>query len=304
MSHPAAIDYGKLSQRIGEILHKYKPGQIKIDEAIVNNSIVQNFTDMIQKIIMNQVTSKADYWSSAGLRMLTDESFMKCKAKFAKVGKFIGRGAFGVMMKVPRPSCLPKIPKNVKEVAMKFESLQTPYDRFQAPKQVAEAFKISQKAAEIGIGPKIYDTFITLDENGQASIVKVFELVDGESWESFIWDSEKEKRKAVQQLKEKIILMNKEGILHHDLHIGNVMVTKSGDVIIVDFDRANFVETEELDRLRWFNQSLPYNDEPDNELLKFEVAKEIVQILVKEGTIRLNTMSNRKTRRNKQIKQE
>ena len=302
MNYQAAIDYGKLSRRIGDILKKYKPGQVEINEAIANNSIVQGLTGLIEKIITNHVTSKAEYWESAGLRMQFDESFMKCKAKYSKLGTFLGRGAFGVMMKVPRPPCLTKIPKDVKEVAMKFEAIQTPYEPFQAPTQVATAFKIAQKAAEIGVGPKIYDTFITLDDNGFANIVKVFEFVDGTSWEDAQWENDKEKQRAVKILKEKIELMNKEGIIHHDLHIGNVMVTKSNDVFIVDFDRANFVEKEEMERLRWFNETIPYNYEPTNELLKQTTIREISQILVKEGTIRLNNEGVRKTRRNKHKK--
>jgi predicted Ser/Thr protein kinase len=302
MNHPAAIDYAKLSRRIGDILKTHKPGKIKIDEAITNNSIVQGLTGLIEKIIMSHVTSKPEYWESAGIRTQIDESFMKCKAKYSKMGTFLGRGAFGVMMKVPSPPCLTKIPKDVKEVAMKFETLIAPYEAFQSPTQVATAFKIALKAAEIGVGPKIYDTFITHDDNGFANIVKVFEFLDGTSWEDAQWENEKEKQHAVKILKKKIELMNKEGIIHHDLHIGNVMVTKSNDVFIVDFDRANFVEKEEIDRLGSFNETIPYNYEPTNELMKPDTLKEISQILVKEGTIRLNNEGARKTRRNKHKK--
>jgi tRNA A-37 threonylcarbamoyl transferase component Bud32 len=126
--------------------------------------------------------------------------------------------------------------------------------------------------------------------------------LDGTSWEDAQWENEKEKQSAVKILKKKIELMNKEGIIHHDLHIGNVMVTKSKDVFIVDFDRANFVDNEEIDRLRWFNETIPYNYEPTNDLMKQDTMKEISQILVKEGTIRLNNESVRKTRRNKHKK--
>jgi hypothetical protein len=194
MNHPAAIDYAKLSRRIEDILKTHKPGKIKIDEAIVNNSIVQGLSGLIEKIIMSHVTSKPEYWESAGLRMQIDESFMKCKAKYSKLGTFLGRGAYGVMMKVPSPPCLTKIPKDVKEVAMKFETLIAPYEPFQSPKQVSTAFQIALKAAEIGVGPKIYDTFITLDDNGFANIVKVFEFLDGTSWEDAQWENEKEKQ--------------------------------------------------------------------------------------------------------------
>lgn len=42
---------------------------------------------------MNHITSKPEYWESAGLRMQIDKSFMKCKAKYSKMGNiFRSRG--------------------------------------------------------------------------------------------------------------------------------------------------------------------------------------------------------------------
>lgn len=62
----------------------------------------------------------------------------------------------------------------------------------------------------------------------------------------------KPKKVALEQLDKLIHKMNKAGIIHHDLHAGNVMVSKAGRVYIVDFDLAKLVENEESDRLNGF----------------------------------------------------
>jgi RIO-like serine/threonine protein kinase len=292
------LDFVKLEERIIELLKKV-PSSLEVN----NSSTDYRLKGIISELIFKHVTSKSGYWESTGIKMHTEDSFMKCKAKYAKLGKIIGQGAFGIMMNVPSPTCLPTIPKNVPHVAMKFETLQIPYDRFQSPEQVAEAYEISKRAAELGIGPKIYDSFVTLNDSGYAQIVKVFELLEGASWVDTEWKSDEEKKKALTELRSKIKTMNEAGIIHHDLHGGNIMVTSKGDIYIVDFDRANFVNREEINTIRWLNDSVPNPDLPSDPLLQDKVTDFIYNTLYKEGSILVAGDVKRKTRRNKKSKQ-
>ena len=295
MGKKPILDFVKLEERIIQLLKKVPP-------SFENNSSTTSdyrLKGILGDLILKHVTSKSGYWESAGIQMHTEDSFMKCKAKYAKLGKVIGQGAFGIMMNVPSPICLPTIPKNVPHVAMKFETLQIPYDRFQSPEQVAEAYEISKRAAELGVGPKIYDSFVTLNDSGYAQIVKVFELLEGTSWIDTEWQSDKDKKKALTTLRSKIKTMNEAGIIHHDLHGGNIMVTKKGDVYIVDFDRANFVNREEVNTIRWLNNSVPNPDLPSDPLLQDKVTDFIYNTLYKEGSIQVAGDVKRKTRRNK-----
>jgi tRNA A-37 threonylcarbamoyl transferase component Bud32 len=78
--------------------------------------------------------------------------------------------------------------------------------------------------------------------------------------------------------------MNNAGILHHDLHDGNVMVTSDGTVYIIDFDRARFVKNEESSRLGLFNASLDNNWEPKGIASK-SAADFFYNYLLNEGSI-------------------
>jgi hypothetical protein len=147
------------------------------------------------------------------------------------------------------------IPSDVKVVAVKLEQMDN--SKFYRPNQLKTVVDITKKAHELGIGPALYDTFILKGPNF-FTLVKVYEYIDGTPWGDF--KSAKEMNHAVAQLKDHIHVMNKGGIIHHDLHTGNVMISKkNGNVYIIDYDRANFYETEEEENIYRFEQN-EYDD--------------------------------------------
>ena len=300
MSKPL-LDFPGLDKRIQELLKEYKPPAIP-QEFVARDT---ELTSIISRLIYKNVTNRSKYWRAAGIEMRTDRAFTECKDKFAAVAKVIGQGAFGTMFDVPSPPCLTKIPKGVSRVAIKIEKIGEYFDFYQSPPYVMEAYKIAKKAAELDIGPKIYDVFVTLNEAGYAQIVKVQELIHGSSWENMQWKSDAQKKKAVAILEKKIVKMNKNGILHHDLHTGNVMVTKD-DVYIVDFDRANFSSEEESGQLISFNQGRKSRWEANDPLLQYDALAFVYDALLSEGSIRVagsknskNGNTNSKTRKNR-----
>ncbi len=99
---------------------------------------------------------------------------------------------------------------------------------------------------------------------GDVQIVKVFEYIEGKSWTDMKWKSSEKKADAIEQLSKKIKKLNNAGIIHHDLHQGNVMVSKANDVYIVDFDLARFSKSDESNRISAFNESKLNELAPNN----------------------------------------
>lgn len=288
MSRKPLIDFRKIEDRVEEIAKSYKPKSNKTRESNDSVWVALPFTPLkpiLSDIIYRVVTRRPDYWKEANLKVRTDSEFMECMSKFYKASKIIGKGAYGTMFNTPRPDCIPKIPKDMKHVAIKVETLYDYYDQYQSPAAVSHAYEITKKAASLGIAPDIYDCFISVNENGIPVIIKVYELIHGTAWAEMEWKSDAQKRRAIADLESKIIKMNKNGIIHHDLHTGNVMVSKSNEVFIVDFDRARLVKEEELSEMSSFNERRPWPSVPTHKLLMPEVLEFVYKTLLEEGSV-------------------
>jgi tRNA A-37 threonylcarbamoyl transferase component Bud32 len=115
-------------------------------------------------------------------------------------------------------------------VGIKTEYIKHYYHPNQSPEAVQDAFKIAKKAAELGIGPELYDLFVTKDTKEKVIIVKVSKIIDGKTWADTEWETPEQRHAAAEQLKTAIQNLNEAGIIHHDLHSGNVMVDTTGRV--------------------------------------------------------------------------
>jgi len=274
----AAVDFTKLEPRIAELVKKYKPmGQVKIEKNLWNiphgdrpHYMSIDLHQIIRSMIYLNNAKQKSYWSKYGIRMENSPEFLKCKADVAKKSKPIGQGAYGSVFSAPALPCM-DLPKGVTRVAIKFENLRLGWGLggSQSPQRVKEATVIANKASKLGIGPKLYDTFVILDK-GSVIIVRIYELLDGKSWNATVWTPAK-KAAAVKILDRKVRKMNAAGIIHNDLHTNNVMVTKSNDVFIIDFDLSALVKTVETrdGTLSTFNVSLHGLDLVPDELVDF-----------------------------------
>jgi thiamine kinase-like enzyme len=158
--------------------------------------------------------------------------------------------------------------------------------------------KIAKRMGELNIGPKLYDVFVTTDADDIVVIIKVFEVIDGKQWADTIWETPKAKAAAIDKLDSMIKKMNKMGVIHHDIHPGNVMVSTSGAIYIIDFDMAANVENEETRALGYFNESR--NIWKPKGAASVEGVDYIFDKLIEEGSIVLdkpksNTKTNTKT---------
>ena len=291
----AALDVPKLSQRIKVFSDAYmKPKNEENND--VDDTFFSAVRNLIQQTVIKNLTSEQSYWDKGGIRMVDPDIFLKCMEELKGNTKVLGSGYYGKVFNVPANSCIENVPAKVKRVGVKVEFIKSSYDPNQSPERLQAVLAIAKRAAELGIGPALYDCFVTKDTKGSVQIIKIFEIIEGKAWENIEWADERQKMEAVEQLDALIHKMNKAGIIHHDLHQGNVMVAKSGRIYIIDYDLAKFVDDEENGSIRNFRNS--FDEGPVSEdMLKF-----IYNNLLAEGSILLNGSSSsakNQTRKNK-----
>lgn len=288
------MDIPKLSNRIKAIAATYRYRPEPFDNSDPTLSALRPF--LAQLIYSNMITLDT-YWTAQGIRVVSSREFETCLKKAGKNMKVLGEGMYGKVYNVHSDSCIKNIPPDVIHVGIKVENIKRDYDRDQLPERVKEVIEIAKKAASLGIGPALYDAFIT-KSNDVIKIVKVFEIIDGKPWADTVWSDDKKKHESVELLQEAIHIMNEAGIIHHDLHSGNVMVDTEGKVYIIDYDRARFVSNEESSQLADFNNTIIPPWEPKGAASSAGV-KYVYKKLVEEGTIKLTNKKKRKTHKNK-----
>jgi predicted Ser/Thr protein kinase len=300
----AAINIPVLIKRVKELIPAYVPPdsfELPADDSH------KSIREALSAIVFNSIISMKSYWTDAGLRIEDAKEFQHCidSAKQTQLGS----GAFGTVIKMPTRPCLSRrIPKGVKQVAIKIERLRSFWEYNQTPAKVREVFAIAKKAAALHIGPEMYDVFIVIGDDGIIKIVKVLEVVEGKAWENVVWKSPTAKAAAVKKLAECVRKMNKAGILHHDLHSANIMVTKKGEIMIIDYDLATFAKDEEQAAIGRINDS--YSTYTPRGILSQEGINFLFQELVKDGTIILPgkknvvTSNNNKNNKNKKTRKQ
>lgn len=150
--------------------------------------------------------------------------------------EYIGGGEYGKVFKIDENRCVKFI--NLSEVLNNLG-----YIDFR--NEVA----ISKAAANLGVGPKIYDTYVCVnDANSTCYGIVYMEYVKGVTLSDFLYKyySKGNVGKVRHLLEDKINKLHNAGILHSDLHSDNVMVIMEGsevkDVMIIDFGFSQYIK--------------------------------------------------------------
>ena len=107
---------------------------------------------------------------------------------------------------------------------------------------------LSALAGELGIGPRVVDAWVTTSESKESTTSIVMDKVQGVTLAA--WFDEHAKSIAVSKQQEvwdrvgaAVRRMHDSGIVHRDLHLGNIMVspTNGQTVWIIDFGEAEFL---------------------------------------------------------------
>jgi predicted Ser/Thr protein kinase len=278
-----AIDVPKLKSRIAVISKTFVPKGLE-DEP--EDAMFNVFRGLISDLILNTMVSDPTYWTKAGVHVEDTDFFEACAKKLMSKSKVLGEGYYGTVYNSPaNATCFKKVPKGLKRLGVKVEKLKSNYDRNQTPERLLEVVKIAQMAAKLEIGPELYDAFVVIGTGG-TKIVKLFEIIDGKSWRDTEWTSPKAKTSAIAQLDKHIHTMNKAGIIHHDLHEGNVMVSKTGRVYIIDYDLARRADKDEESEIGTFSGQRSW--EPRG-IASSEGVRYVYKKLVEEGSIVFNS---------------
>ena len=290
----ALIDIPGLTERIRSILASYKSESNTLPLSDAAETQYQMMEPILEPIILNMKASEPAYWKKAGIRWMDPMVFNSCLEKLKSKTKELGSGFFGTVYDVPVSACISeisnKIPSNVRRVGVKVERLKE-RAASQTPDYIQMVFGIAKKANQLGVGPACYDLFVTLGTDGFVRIVKLFEIIQGKSWDATVWKTPAKKLKALAQLDTHIHTMNKAGIIHQDLHGGNVMVTPSGRVYIIDYDLASYSKDAEAGRLEAFNDSIWMNKDAE----RTNRIKYVFQTLLEEGSLRLTATETKNT---------
>ena len=283
----ALLDIPKLLDRVKEISKTYKPPKI-VDPKDINEQafdpIFVSLRENIRALVRINQISDAKYWKSAGIRVETQKAFEECMDHVKKSTKLLGEGFYGTVFKVPASPCFKNVPKGVKHIGVKVELMKPGGDNNQTPERLKIVTKIGKRAGDLKIGPKMYDAFVTIGENGNVQIIKLFEIIDGKPWADVQWKNPKMQQAALDKLDGLIHKMNKAGIIHHDLHTNNVMVGTNGSVYIIDFDLATLIANEEEGRIGMFETPVRWSWQ-ETGILSDHSIKYIFDKLVEEGSI-------------------
>jgi serine/threonine protein kinase len=100
--------------------------------------------------------------------------------------------------------------------------------------------RMATAAGKLGVSPKVRDSFFCCSPM-KCYYVIILERVDGpilHKWLASAAQADKEAMyKKIDSLLDKL---HQAGIVHNDLHQGNIIIDKSGNPLIVDFSRSTF----------------------------------------------------------------
>ena len=297
----ALVDIPGLTERIRSILPMYTSKSEPVTLSDAAETQYRMMEPILEPIIMNMKASDPTYWKKAGIRWMDPLVFNSCLETLKSNTKELGSGYYGTVYDVPVRACTSeisnKIPSGLRRVGVKVERLKE-RAASQTPEYIQTVFGIAKKASQLGIGPACYDLFVTLGADGFVRIVKLFEIIQGTSWDATVWKSPAKKLKALAQLDKHIHTMNKAGIIHQDLHGGNVMVTPSGRVYIIDYDLASYSKDAEAGRLDSFNDYILMNKDVE----RTNRIKYVFQALQEEGALRLTAPETAAVTRKSSVK--
>ncbi len=279
MNKEPILDINKLSNYINEIKNKYNIS-MKVDTP-EKNFFSDTILKLIEKIIVKQTLYDKVFWNKYNL--VVDESAqIKKIIKSIESKKDKRQSAYGYVYKVKSNLFINK-KFDIDTVAVKIEKINL---KFFLIDKLINSIKIAKYASKIKIGPKLYDTFVMIDNDNDIKIIKIYKYIDGIPFSDKKWKSKNEKEEILDKLRKIIRKMNKAGIIHHDIHKGNIMITKSNKIYITNFDKSNFINDDEQKYVNYMNNNY---SSPDPHIVSTKLINFIYNNCINDGIIIIPT---------------
>ena len=96
-------------------------------------------------------------------------------------------------------------------------------------------------------------------------LVTVYEENQGELLECLKLESPKGRLRLAKKFAEAMVFLERAGVYHHDLHLRNVLVKRSGELVFLDFDRAHRQTIGEREMVGMFRRLARYADKMERE---------------------------------------
>jgi len=277
MNLKQSLDINKLSLYISKIKNTYN-SYIIVDNPSQNFYTIPILT-LIEYILVKQLFFDKNYWEKNYKVQLDETPEIKKIIKNIEKQKKIGQGYFGSVYKVKSNIFKgKKIDSDI--VAVKIEEFNWQRS-FNIIKNLKNSIKMSKLAGKINIGPKLYDAFIIIDDDN-IKIIKIFEYIEGETLNNKIWKSNSEEKEIYNNLRKIVSKMNKAGIIHYDIHKGNIMITNSNKIYIIDYDFAKPIEKVEQNSVNDINRF--YSPYP----FSIDLINYVYNNCIKDGIINFN----------------
>lgn len=153
-----------------------------------------------------------------------DESCIKSKYDVTKMDD-IGSGVFGNAFKIKTKDKKTYAIKVIDFTKLEFENFKEQWKDALTIENIENEATIAKEMGELNIGPKIHDVYYCI-KNGLIKYYFVMDYMNQGSLEDYM-KKNKLSKANIKQILNKLNKMHKIGILHNDLHDGNILVNKN-----------------------------------------------------------------------------
>lgn len=275
------IDIPKLRNRIEENVHSYyrnnenKKTQPKIEKYRNWLQLEKILSEIIIKILLKNDNFLEKY----GISYERNVKMTKWLSEVKKQNKYSE-----FFYKVKNPMFMFEIPSSIKTLSVKIEE-RIDLNNMKRYKSIIETLK------PYGITPTLYKMFLYEDkETNQIKMVKIFEFIDGETFEKKKWKSNIEKKKCMDKLDIHLNLLHKLQIIHKDLWLGSILITHQNKLFLTDFDLSMTFEQNINSKISYINNKYESLVFFDKNLLYY-----IYNQLKKENAISLDSSCKKKS---------
>lgn len=131
--------------------------------------------------------------------------------------------------------------KNVLPFVVKMELEVGDMHTYKTKKDIDSEVHIQSYAGLHGLAPQIYDFFICKHKNKHYYTI-LMELVEGCTLDEFIQKKGSFPESLKKDIKKQLDKLYDLGIRHDDMHGGNFLIGKEGDIMIIDFGDVKLYE--------------------------------------------------------------